>query len=128
MAKNGTARYKQISETLKVGLNLTNTSAKSLRDSIKKIFEIRDKAVHPKSGTDAPLFHVELNKVTDWRYALFRFNNAKNVYGSSLSIIFQCSSKVSKKVNSDLSGQLKDISTTIKPQLKSWNRRYGKLF
>lgn len=52
--ENNTARYKQISEVLRMGFRLKNPSGKSLRDILKQNFKFRDKAVHPSPGTAAP--------------------------------------------------------------------------
>ena len=125
--ENSTARYKQISEVLRIGFRLKAPSSKSLRNVLKQNFNFRDKAVHPNPGTAAPLLHVELNKVTDWRYATFRFYNAKAIYGLSLSVVFKTSCSVDSKVAENL----KDFCNKLKPRLKpierKWKRRYGDL-
>jgi len=43
--ENNTARYKQISEVLRIGFRLKNSSNKNLRDVLKQNFNFRDKAV-----------------------------------------------------------------------------------
>jgi hypothetical protein len=124
---NGTARYKQIAETMRVGFHLSNASGKNLRDALKQNLSLRDMAVHPKAGTTSPQHHVELNKITDWRYATFRFHNAKTIYGLTLSIIFQTASKLSPKVSNELATQCNKLTATLKPILRKWERKYGKL-
>jgi hypothetical protein len=123
----GTARYKQIAEVLRMGFRLKNPSSNSLRDILKQNFKIRDKAVHPSPGTAAPLLHVELNKVTDWRYATFRFYNAKAIYGLSLSVIFKTTSSTDSKVADSLKVFCGTLLPRIKPMQRKWKRRYGEL-
>src|SRR5690606_5767260 len=111
----------------RVGFHLSNTGGKNLRDALKQNLSLRDKAVHPQAGTTSPQHHVELNKVTDWRYATFRFHNAKTIYGLTLSIIFQITSKLSPKVSTELTNHCEELSLSLKPILKKWERKYGKL-
>jgi len=125
--ENSTARYKQISEVLRMGFRLKNPSSKSLRDILKQNFKFRDKAVHPSPGTAAPQLHVELNKVTDWRYATFRFYNAKAIYGLSLSIVFKTSLKTDPKVADSLKGFCEKLILRIKPLERKWKNRFGEL-
>ncbi|HAO24449.1 MULTISPECIES: hypothetical protein [unclassified Methylophaga] len=125
--ENGTARYKQISEVFRMGFRLKPPSSKSLREILKQNFRFRDKAVHPSPGTAAPLLHVELNKVTDWRYATFRFNNAKAIYGLSLSIVLKTSTKPDSKIADSLKAFCEKLIPRIKPLERKWNKRFGDL-
>ena len=84
--------------------------------------------MHPSAGTTHPLHHVELNKVSDWRYATFRFYNAKTIYGLTLSVIFQTASKLSPKTSKELVERCNDLVIKLKPILRKWERKYGKLF
>jgi hypothetical protein len=125
--KKSTARYKQISEVIRMGFRLKPASSKRLRDILKQNFKFRDKAVHPSPGTAAPLLHAELNKVTDWRYATFRFYNAKAIYGLSLSIVFKTSIKQDSKVDDSLKAFCEKLIPRIKPLERKWKRRFGDL-
>jgi hypothetical protein len=125
--ENNTARYKQISEVLRVGFRLKNPTSKSLRDVLKQNFKFRDKAVHPSPGTSAPSLHVELNKVTDWRYTNFRFYNAKAIYGLSLSIVFKTTSTEDPKIAKTLTEFCKSLLPRIKPLQRKWKKRFGDL-
>lgn len=122
---NGTARYKQISETMRVGFHLSNSEAKNLRDALKQNLSLRDKAVHPQAGTTNPQHHVELNKVTDWRYATFRFYNAKIIYDLTFGIISRMVIRLSPKVSAELAAHCKDLALSLKPISKKWQRKYG---
>lgn len=126
--ENGTARYKQIAEVLKRAFPLSQESAGKLRDILKQNLKLRDKAVHPEHGTTAPLLHVELNKVSDWRYAVFRFYNAKAIVGLSLSIIYQIANTPLSDKHEGLKKYCEELIVNIDPILKVWIDKYGKLF
>lgn len=126
--ENGTARYKQIAEVLKRAFPMSQESAKHLRDILEQNLKFRDKAVHPKYGTTAPLLHVELNKVSDWRYAVFRFYNAKAIVGLTLSIIYQTASKPFTDKHDRLRSYCEELIVNIDPIFNVWVQRYGKLF
>ena len=81
----------------------------------------------PSPGTAAPLLHAELNKVTDWRYATFRFYNAKAIYGLSLSIVFKTSIKKDSRVGDGLKAFCEKLIPRIKPLERKWKRRFGDL-
>lgn len=125
--ENSTARYKQISEVLRMGFRLKNPSSKNLRDILKQNFKFRDDAVHPSPGTAAPMLHVELNKVTDWRYATFRFYNAKAIYGLSLSVVFKTTCSTDSKVAKSLKEFCEKFVPRIKPLERKWKKRFGDL-
>lgn len=124
---NSTARYKQISEVFRVGFRLNTPSSKNLRNVLKQNFNLRDKAVHPNPGTAEPLLHVELNKFTDWRYATFRFYNAKAIHCLSLSVIFKTSCSVDPKIAENLKDFCSKLKPRLKPMERKWKRRYGDL-
>ena len=126
--ENGTARYKQISETLKRVFVIPQDMFLQVRESIKKGFELRDMAVHPKSGTDLPLLHPEANVVSDWRFSTFRYINAKAVAGNMLSIIYQTSRQKIPQKKVSLRVAAKKHKKEIDPILKKWVKRHGKLF
>lgn len=124
---NGTARYKQIAEVFRVGFHLSDKSSRNVRDILKQNLDLRDKAVHPCTGTTYPLHHVELNKVTDWRYATFRFYNTKIIYMLTLSIIFKTASQLSSKTSKELIDHCNSLVIKLKPILRKCERKYGKL-
>lgn len=126
--QKGTARYKQIAEVLRRAFPMPQKNAKRLRDIIKQNMSFRDKAIHPSSGATAPALHAELNKVTDWRYATFRYNNAKVITGVTLSIIAQ-TARLKDKIKFDaLRTYCNQLIQKIEPTVQNWEERYGKLF
>jgi hypothetical protein len=125
---SGTARYRQIAEVLKRAFPMSQESAKQLREILKQNIGFRDKAVHPPSGTEAPLLHPELNRLTDWRYVTFRYYNAKNIVGLTLSVIAQTASRPHKNKFETLSPYCKALMLRVTPLLDRWAEHYGKLF
>jgi hypothetical protein len=77
--KNRTARYRQVSEVLRMAFNLTPTSAKALREKLEEIYRLRDQAVHPTGEITAPVHHPELGVRVEWRFVDFRYQNAAMV-------------------------------------------------
>lgn len=69
--KNKTARYRQISETIRISFNVKNSEIKLIRNNIKTIFKLRDVAVHPSGLSVSPLKHPELDILTDWKLVIF---------------------------------------------------------
>jgi hypothetical protein len=125
--EKGTARYKQIAEVLRRAFVLPLQSARSLRAVMRQNTDFRDRAVHPKAGTTQPALHAELNKVTDWRYAAFRFYNAKAIVGLTFSIVVQTASKELGQGNSRLSEYCRSVMASLEPSIERWKSRYGKL-
>lgn len=126
--KNKTARYLQIAEVLKIAFIMSGASANQIREILKQNFTFRNKAVHPPTGTTAPALHPELNKVTDWRFGTFRYFNAKNIAGVTLSIIAQTARHPHTEKYEGLKTYCETLSTQIKPIITLWESRYGQLF
>lgn len=126
--KNGTARYKQIAEVLKMAFPISAESAKQLRDILKQNFSFRDKAVHPPTGTTAPALHPELNKVTDWRFVTFRYYNAKAIAKLTLSIIAQTARRPHQNKYEELKTYCETLSQQLISVIGRWESHYGQLF
>jgi hypothetical protein len=121
-------RYLQITEVLERAFHLPGESASQLSGILKKIFTFRNKTVHPHAGTTAPSLHCELNKVTDWRFATFRFHNAKAIAGQSRSIIVQTARRAQANKYEGLETYCDGLLTQLGPILTQWETRYGPLF
>jgi hypothetical protein len=126
--EKGTARYKQIAETLRRTFVIHKDTFKNLLKFLNQSFKLRDMAVHPKYGTDKPVLYPEVNIISDWRYSAFRYANAKAVVGSSLNIIYQTASQKKDDKKKELKGYCENLLIKLAPTLFKWEERYGKLF
>lgn len=125
--KKRTARYKQVAELFRRAFKIKKEPANNLREILKQIFSFRDKAVHPASGTTAPILHPELNKVSDWRYATFRYFNASSIAKATLSILEQTSGKA-EKANEQIESYCQTLARSIETIIERWEGRYGSLY
>lgn len=126
--ENGTARYKQIAETLKRTFIFPQETFQKIREFLKQSFGLRDMAVHPKHGTDLPVLYPEINKISDWKYSSFRYANAKAVVGHSLMIIYQTASQKRNDKKQELILYCENLVKKLEPTLSKWVEKYGKLF
>jgi hypothetical protein len=122
-----TARYKQISEVLRMAFFLKPKVTRNLKDILEQGFKLRDDTVHPNVRPSEPLLHAELNKFVDWRYAKFRFENAKNIYGLSLAVVYKTALIPSPKTTEQLTAYCNNLVVRLKPAVNKWKRRYGDL-
>lgn len=120
-----TARYKQISEVLRLAFPMSNSTFRELRNNVKQIFTWRDNAVHPNSEMSLPSVHIELNKITDSRYVKFRFYNAKIIYALTLCIVYKTASNPPITKNSKFLEYCEDVVPKMEPWVKKWEKRYG---
>jgi hypothetical protein len=67
-----TARYAQVTEVVRRAFRLKPNGTKLLREHLKKIYRLRDLAVHPSGKIQAPIEHPELNVGVEWRFFYFR--------------------------------------------------------
>lgn len=76
--RNGrTARYMQVSETVRRAFGLKPKGASVLRMNLKELYRYRDFAVHPSGKIQAPMLHPELDLGMEWRFVYFRARNAE---------------------------------------------------
>ena len=125
---NRTARYTQIAETLKRVFIIPQDVFQQIRELLKQSFKLRDRAVHPKHGTDVPVLYPEIHKITDWRFSAFRYANAKAVAGHSLSLIFETAQQKIDNKEQLQKTYCENIVKKIEPTYTKWTERYGKLF
>lgn len=125
--KNGTARYKQIAETLKRTFTISQPTFCKILTILRQCFELRDRAVHPKSGTDQAVLYPELGVISDWRYSAFRFVNVKLAVGHALSIVYQTARKGSNINNTGLKTICEKHKNDLDHISAKWIEKYGKL-
>ena len=88
--KAGTARHKQISETIRRTFKISNEGARTLAQIIGEVFRFRDWAVHPSGSFRQPLQHDLVDVGVEWRFVAFRPDNAVNSVRAATSILSQC--------------------------------------
>jgi len=124
-AKNRTPRPRRIAETLRTGFRLTSTGfSKVLRPNLKKLFELRDWAVHPPARFGEPLVHPDLGIGADWRFATYTASTCTEATRVALSLVSQCC-KVPRPNHAELSEWSKFVVTVITPIVTRWERRFG---
>lgn len=89
--KKGTARHKQVTETLFYHLKIKNqTTRKEIRHRVSKIYEFRDRAVHPSSDFKPAIHRPDLNVGLDQAFTIFRRENAVMATGMTVNILDYC--------------------------------------
>ena len=91
--RNRTARHKQIAEVLRRAFSLIPRDCVNLRKDLKEIFRVRDMAVHPLGNVAAPVLHPELQVGVEWRFELFRADNAEAIVGAARSVVHELVAK-----------------------------------
>lgn len=122
-----TARYKQTAEVFRQAFPISDNSFNTIRGLLKELASFRGRAVHPPSGTGAPVRHPELDIVTEWRYVVFRLYNAKAALSLTLSIITQLAAKADPKKNEPLAKYCESLLPKLEPHLEAWEAEYGLL-
>lgn len=125
--ENRTARYRQISEVLRRAFPISNERSKHICDILRQNFSWRDQAIHPHSGTRPPMLHVELNKATDQKYALFRFYNAQAIVKLNIAVVIETARNPSPVKFQQLRHRCADLVERLLPLESAWNRKYGSL-
>lgn len=90
---NRTARYIQISETLRRAFYLNKEETKRLKLTLKQIFHFRDMAIHPKGEIEHPIIHPDLGVGVEWRFVCFSFNNARLIVEDGLKRLVELLNK-----------------------------------
>lgn len=126
--KEGTARYKQVSEVLRVSSRISQEMFSQIRQILKGLFELRDRAVHPESGTDIPLPYPELGIISDWRYSAFRQSNAKIAFRNAIFITYLVTknAKIEKaERQQDFERYCHELLSELEVFILKWNEKYG---
>ncbi len=83
-----TARYSQLTEVIRRAFGLKPNGTAALRQNLKEIFRLRDLAVHPSGKIEAPIFHPEIEVGVEWRFAVFRAQNAELVVNAATAMLW----------------------------------------
>lgn len=84
--KAGTARHKQVYETLRFNLKLKQPGAAEIRTRIKELFRFRDWAVHPNVDWKNFEYRTNLGRGVDWRYCAFCAPHAEAAVAKTLAV------------------------------------------
>jgi hypothetical protein len=85
--KKRPSRSSQVSETIKLAFGLKQNGFKILRENVAKIYDLRDRAVHPKGDAGDTIEHPELQVGVEWRLALYRYDNAFGIVRFTIGIL-----------------------------------------
>lgn len=85
---NKTARYKQVAEVIRQAFQLQPKATVALRANLKKIYKLRDLAVHPSGKIEAPIYHPELDVDVEWRFVYFQASNAEVIVNGATWILW----------------------------------------
>jgi hypothetical protein len=125
--QKGTARYKQVYETIRRGFKVRKEALPKVRDALKQIYRFRDLAVHPDPQLAEPLQHPDLDVGTEWRFVYYRFENAKGLVNFTLSLIIQLLNSP-KSNNPDLQRYTLEALPLLQPLVDDWEGKYGELY
>jgi hypothetical protein len=114
--QNRTARYAQVTEVFRKAFRLKPRGTKQLREHLKRIYRLRDLAVHPSGKIQAPIEHPELNVGVEWRFFYFRAEHAQHVVDAATAIVW------------DLANQGKPANEKITQYVKGLRSRLNVLF
>ncbi len=125
--KKRTSRKTQIYEVVKLAFAIPHNNLQQIKMIIEQALGFRDSAVHPPSNLGAAVQHPELQKATEWRFVQYRFQNAKPIVGTVLSLIFQLSLRP-KEQHSNLRQYCEGLTQSLSPLMEEWEKRYGILY
>ncbi|HMQ03163.1 MAG TPA: hypothetical protein PKD26_04550 [Pyrinomonadaceae bacterium] len=111
-----TARYAQISETIRRTFKISGDDAKLLRKMLRSIFELRDKAVHPPADFSFPVPYGNSEILVDRTLAAFQFDQVKETVGfamTTMRMIENTSSK-NESIRTFASSNIKMMDNALK--------------
>lgn len=124
---NRTSRPKQIAEVLKRGFLIGPKSFRDIRKHLIELFKWRDWSVHPPAGFNKPIPYAELRVSTEWRFAAFRFENAKVAFALSLSLIAQLLLRPKPDLK-NLVEHCQGSLPLVTPLVEKWESKFGMLY
>ena len=122
---NRTARYRQVSEVLRLAYKLTPVGAGQVTSRVRDIFRFRDQAVHPDSTVRAPTYYPAINKGIDDRINTFRNRNSLASLWHCFTLINDFSGRA-KTASDEIRTYGKSLSKSLSPLVAEWETRYGR--
>lgn len=86
-AKNRTSRSARVLHAVKLAFRLSNGATKQIAPVLSEVFRYRDMAVHPASELKRTCSRPDLPEGVDWRFAAYRFPNAKSCFDFTLELM-----------------------------------------
>lgn len=83
------ARYARVAEIVGRAFSLKPKDAAHLCANLKELYRYRNMAVHPSGKIEAAWLHPELNTGTEWRFVLFRAENAELIVLSAAAMLWE---------------------------------------
>lgn len=111
-----TARYSQVAEVIRRSFNLKRNGMRLLLENLKKIYHLRDLAVHPSGKVQEALLHPELGVGVEWRFVYFRADTSEGAVNAATAIVW------------DLAFQGKPVSDQTANYLTGLRARLNDLF
>jgi hypothetical protein len=123
----GTARYKQVGETMRRAFQMKPRNAVQLRNALKQLYYYRDVSVHPDLSYTEASPHPEARRNTAKLLTTFRYPNARELAKVAISLISQgCMS--AKSPFPEAAKYFADLRPKIEPILTRWEQRHGPAF
>jgi hypothetical protein len=110
--ENRTARYSQVTETIRRAFGLKPKNAAVLRANLKDVYHLRDLAVHPSGKIEAPILHPELGVGVEWRFAYFRAQISESVVHGATGILWELAHNGKPK-----NTKIQEYLATLRPRL-----------
>ncbi len=111
-----TARYSQVAEVIRRAFNLKRNGVRLLLENLKKIYRLRDLAVHPSGKVQEAVLHPELGVGVEWRFVYFRAETSEGAVNAATAIV------------RDLAFQGKPVSDQTANYLNGLRARLNDLF
>jgi hypothetical protein len=112
--RNRTARYKQVSEVIRVAGNLKPNEMKSIRKSLEELYRFRGWAVHPPQDLRAPVSHPDHNVGVEWRFVAFRADNAAAAVAVAMSLFQQLAARADRVTIPEVRKYLQSLDRELK--------------
>ena len=96
--------------------NLKRNGVRLLLENLKKIYRLRDLAVHPSGKVQEALLHPELGVGVEWRFVYFRADISEGAVNAATAIVW------------DLAFQGKPVSDQTANYLRGLRARLNDLF
>jgi len=118
--KKGTARNKQVFETIKLACGKAKLDHKILAQMLSDLYKFRDWAVHPSAEAKEAHYHPIFKVSTHWRCVAFRYENALAAVHSALIIVHQICKIATSSKNEKLTSYLEELKEKTEPLCSIW--------